>query len=109
MRFDSIHFPDELIRSIRDKDCVIFAGAGVSMGEPANLPDFGQLAEQLAAGTGDTRGEAEAIDRFLGRLQRKHIEIHQRTGEILHLEPGSHTPSIVTCSAFSARVKASKL
>ena len=41
MRCGQIDFPDELLHAIRDGRFVVFAGAGVSMGDPANLPSFG--------------------------------------------------------------------
>lgn len=98
MKIDQIRFPDELMRSMRDKTCVVFAGAGVSMGEPAKLPSFFKLAEQLAAGTGETRGDGEPVDRFLGRIHRKGVRIHERSCTALNPVAGSHTPFIVTCS-----------
>lgn len=92
MKIDQIRFPDELMRSMRDKTCVVFAGAGVSMGEPAKLPSFFKLAEQLAAGTGETRGDGEPVDRFLGRIHRKGVRIHERSCTALNPVAGSHTP-----------------
>jgi hypothetical protein len=43
MRCGQIDFPDELLHAIRDGRFVVFAGAGVSMGDPANLPSFWSL------------------------------------------------------------------
>jgi hypothetical protein len=54
MRCGQIDFPDELLHAIRDRRFVVFAGAGVSMGDPANLPSFWSLAVQVAAGSGLT-------------------------------------------------------
>ncbi|MGH8613527.1 MAG: hypothetical protein ACREYF_16295 [Gammaproteobacteria bacterium] len=73
MKFGSLDFPDPLVSAVRDRNLVIFAGAGVSRGEPAHLPSFKCLAELIAAGTGETQQENEPEDRFLGRLQHKGV------------------------------------
>ena len=36
----NIDFPKPLLNALRDGELVVFAGAGVSMGEPACLPNF---------------------------------------------------------------------
>lgn len=69
---------------------MVFAGAGVSMGPPAGLPDFRLLAEQVAEGTGQSKGDGETEDRFLGRLKDRGTDVHRRAAEILqrdNLEP----------------------
>ena len=72
-----INFPSPLLSALRDGELVVFAGAGVSMGEPACLPSFKELAEKIAQGTGEVlRDEAE--DRFLGRLHDKGVKVHER-------------------------------
>ncbi len=68
MKLGQIDFPPELIGEIRDGELVVFAGAGVSKGEPAGLPLFNELACKIAEICGDTRRPREAIDQFLGRL-----------------------------------------
>ena len=45
MKIAEIEFPTPLLNDLRDGKLVIFAGAGVSRGEPACLPDFKSLAE----------------------------------------------------------------
>ena len=69
MKLGSLDFPSALINALRDYKLVVFAGAGVSMGEPACLPDFKTLAKQIAQGTRESPGEDEPVDRFLGRLR----------------------------------------
>ena len=83
MKISGIDFPIELLRALRDGDLVIFAGAGVSMGPPARLPNFGGLANAIAAGTGEARGENEPEDRYLGRLQHKGVHVHERAAQVL--------------------------
>jgi SIR2-like domain len=81
MRCGRIDFPDDLLRAIRDERFVVFAGAGVSMGAPANLPSFWSLAEQVAAGSGLV--PHEPLDHFLGQLHHRGTAVHQRAADIL--------------------------
>ena len=83
MKIAGVDFPDPLLNALRDGRLVVFAGAGVSMGPPAGLPGFRRLAEQVAKGTGQSIGDAETEDRFLGRLKDRGTDVHQRAAEIL--------------------------
>ena len=77
MRIAGVNFPGPLLNALHDGRLVVFAGAGVSMGPPANLPDFGGLARQVAEGTSLSIGEGEPEDRFLGRLKAAGTDVHQ--------------------------------
>ena len=77
MRIGGVDFPEPLLNALRDGRLVVFAGAGVSMGPPANLPGFRELARQIAEGTGFYIGEFEAEDQFLGRLKDTGPDVHQ--------------------------------
>ena len=81
MKIAGIDFPSPLLSALRDGELVIFAGAGVSMGEPACLPSFKELAEKIAQGTGEVlrekESEREPEDRFLGRLHQKGVKVHE--------------------------------
>ena len=77
MKIAEIDFPSPLLSALRDGELVIFAGAGVSMGEPACLPSFKELAEKIAQGTGEVLQDGEE-DRFLGRLHDKGVKVHER-------------------------------
>lgn len=46
---------------------MVFAGAWVSVPAPSNLPDFEELADNLAQAT-TKREKKEFLERFLGRL-----------------------------------------
>lgn len=83
MKIAGIDFPRPLLDALRDGKLVIFAGTGVSMGEPANLPNFRNLAMAVAQGTGEKLGEHETEDRFLGRLRQKGVDVHERVKEEL--------------------------
>lgn len=50
-----VDLPQALVAAQREGRLVIFAGAGVSMGPPANLPSFEDLAVQIAGGALDRR------------------------------------------------------
>ena len=82
MKISDIDFPEPLLAALRDGKLVVFAGGGISMGEPASLPDFKGLSTAIAQGTGQTLGNQEP-DRFLGRLQHKGVNVHERAGEEL--------------------------
>lgn len=78
MRLGAVDFPKELIESRGTSSLVVFAGAGVSMPPPSNLPDFSTLAIELAQRTA-TLEKDEPLDRFLGRLEPElRIHIHER-------------------------------
>ena len=90
MRIAEINFPGPLLNALRDGELVVFAGAGISRGEPARLPDFKHLAQMIAEGTGKALQRGEDIDRFLGRLQHEGVKVRERAAEVLSrdgLEP----------------------
>ena len=74
MKIAGIDFPKSLLDALNDEQLVVFAGAGVSIPEPAGLPSFSKLAKQVASGSNETR-EQETEDRFLDSRQK-----HQPTG-----------------------------
>ena len=61
----------------RSRELVVFAGAGVSMGEPADLPGFRELAEKIAEKSGESEldikkaldSDGISPDVYLGRLR----------------------------------------
>ena len=82
MKIADIEFPTPLLNALRDGKLVIFAGAGVSRGKPACLPNFESLANKIAKGTGKSLEDAEPDD-FLGKLQDDGVKIHARAAEEL--------------------------
>ena len=83
MKIAGVDFPQPLLNALRDGRLVVFAGAGVSIGTPALLPDFKELARQIAEGTGLTIAEFEPEDRFLGKLKDAGPDVHRRAAQIL--------------------------
>ena len=86
MRIAKINFPAPLLNALRDGKLVVFAGAGVSMGEPACLPSFQHLAKMIATGTGKALHCEDPIDHFLGKLQHEGVKVHERAAEALFRE-----------------------
>ncbi len=82
MRINSVDFPDSLFKAQKDGSLVVFAGAGVSRPAPSNYPDFPMLAEEVAAGVLKIERD-EPIDRFLGKLKDKEVEVHEKVRRIL--------------------------
>jgi len=84
MIINGVDFPEQLIEAQKSGRLVVFAGAGVSVDPPSSLPDFNELAKQIASGTNEERASDEPIDRFLGRLKARGVDVHRRTYEILN-------------------------
>jgi NAD-dependent SIR2 family protein deacetylase len=91
MKLGQIDFPDRLLSAIRDDHLVIFAGAGVSMGQPANLPSFWKLAQDIGASAGEKLEDGDLLDRFLGQLHHKGVAVHQLAMERLSGAALQHT------------------
>lgn len=75
-----IEFDDRIINALRDNSLVIFAGAGVSMGAPSNLPSFEKLASSIA---GYAEVASDPIDRYLGQLKHTGVPVHERAARLL--------------------------
>ena len=100
MIIHDVQVPQTILDAIENNTLAIFAGAGVSMGEPANLPSFWQLAEALGKpfnesprclGKDLSGGDIhEPLDQFLGRLHLDDKILRQRSAALL--DPGmQHT------------------
>lgn len=82
MQIKDIDFPEALISAQQQNNLVIFAGAGVSIPSPSNYPDFTELAKLISSGTLEWN-DKEPIDHFLGRLEKKGVDVHGRTKDLL--------------------------
>lgn len=90
MKLSGIDFPKTLLDALSNDSLVIFAGAGVSMGDPANLPDFRRLTEAIAERTGKILSKNKPEDQFLGELKQSGVDIYKCASEVLNrpgLEP----------------------
>lgn len=81
MKFGSIEINESIVNALRDDKLVVFAGAGISMGLPSNLPSFKQPAIAIARGTGY---EAKPPwDQLLGSLQSKGVSVNKLAAQYL--------------------------
>ena len=76
----AVTLPGPLVDAARDGTLVIFAGAGISRGKPAEYPDFEGLVDHLTAGAFLKRGEDEQPDAYLGRVERQ--QARRQIGEM---------------------------
>ena len=88
MRISGIDFPKPLLDALRNDRLVVFAGAGVSMGPPAGLPNFRDLTKAIAQGTreivpGWKEDPSFREDSFLGRLSDQGVDVHGRAAQEL--------------------------
>ena len=93
MLIKGIDFPEELLRAQMARELVVFAGAGVSNPPPSALPLFGELADRIGALSGgarerDAKDMEEPDDRYLGRLKKQGMQVHEAAARIL---VGPHT------------------
>ena len=84
-----VKFPPKLLKALYDNKLVIFAGAGVSMGEPACLPDFHTLASEIAPE--QEPDDRESIPVFLVCLKCHGVDVHGRAAEIIKAGVGIPT------------------
>jgi hypothetical protein len=77
VRLHDIDLPQAVIDAQKRGELVVFAGAGVSIDEPSNYPNFRDLATELGGTTYPIR-DNELIDRYLGRLVEQGIAVHDR-------------------------------
>lgn len=90
---DSLLIPDELELARTSGELVVFAGAGISMGPPANLPNFRGLALEIAEPVVPWHDKYELqLDHYLGIAERAGVLVQQRAREKLIALGGSHTP-----------------
>lgn len=83
MYLNNIDFPNQILDAILENKLVVFAGAGASMGKPTSLPDFLELAEKIAEGTGKTIKQNEPCEVFLGALKAGGVDVNGDAAKIL--------------------------
>lgn len=71
---------DDIINARNEGKLVIFAGAGISMADPSNLPDFKNLVKEI---TGDAYSKNEPEDLLLGRLKRAGTDVNSIVSGII--------------------------
>jgi len=83
MLIKGIEIPPELLHARDSGNLVVFAGAGVSVPSPSSLPLFRGLADQIGVSTGVVRKEDEPDERYLGRLKKRGVHVHDAAARIL--------------------------
>ena len=68
MNINGINIPERILTAQQKNKLVIFAGAGVSVASPSNLPNFNDLAKNVEESTFCYRKQDEPIDTYLGRV-----------------------------------------
>ena len=91
MNIAGVNVPSSIFEVLNENKLVVFAGAGVSMGSPACLPNFKELSKEIASRCGVEWAEDEPIDQFLGRLKKDEKDVHLITKDIL--SEGSSGPT----------------
>ncbi|MBL0938906.1 MAG: DUF4020 domain-containing protein [Gemmatimonadaceae bacterium] len=87
-----LNLPDELELARVKGELIVFAGAGVSMGAPALLPSFVELARRIGEPKVPlTKGDESSLDRYLGRVDRQNVDVQQRARDHLPIRSG-HNP-----------------
>ena len=80
MFFDPLEIPDALLEAQELGKLVIFAGAGVSMGSPSDLPSFKGLVKKIAAThplAATIDNPQTRLDRFLSDLSLAGVEVER--------------------------------
>ena len=83
MFLNNIEFPNQILDAIREDKLVVFAGAGASAGKPTLLPNFVELAKEIAEGTGRDIKKNEPCEVFLGALKARGIDVNDSAASIL--------------------------
>ena len=86
MKLANVDFPKPLLDALRDNKLVVFAGAGVSMGKPACLPNFCSLTKVIAERANKVQEDGENLEQFLGRLQDDGVKVHDIAKSVLSPE-----------------------
>lgn len=90
MWLKEIDVPEPVLDAASAGKLVIFVGAGASRDQPAGLPDFRQLIDDVGTLAGHPPSEAEAKqpDVFLGHLEDLGVDVHQLVASAIN-QPAS--------------------
>ena len=80
MLFSSVRLPDEIRIALEEGRLVIFAGAGISVPPPSNLPNFNALACEICGHAVDPGKE----DRGLGKQARSGTDVYAAAARRLY-------------------------
>lgn len=83
MNINGIDIHEKILTAQQNNELIIFAGAGVSVAPPSNLPDFIKLCRSVEKLTLCRKKKEEPIDTYLGRVYHSGKNIYEIIGEIL--------------------------
>jgi hypothetical protein len=89
--FDTLDIPESLLSAQEVGKLVVFAGAGVSMGPPSDLPSFVRLAATIAQRPLSDE-EKSRLDHFLGELKSEGCDVHALAVQALNQPDSRPTP-----------------
>lgn len=78
-----VELPDELVAAQRERNLVVFVGAGASIGPPSSLPNFARLAGQIVNESASPHADRTDYDFWLGELDRQGVDVHRRVHAII--------------------------
>jgi len=89
----SVNIPDQILDAREENTLVIFAGAGISVPPPSSLPCFKKLTEIIAEELCEepSNKESAQLEEYLGRLDEKYEDIHDRVRRIISREDSEPT------------------
>ena len=97
MRLGKVDFPEPVVAAARNRELVVFAGAGVSMGKPAGVPGFRALTEKIAKKSGERELDIKkslgsiSPDAYLGQLKSRGTNVHALAAKELSKPGIRHT------------------
>jgi hypothetical protein len=85
-----VDLPDELLDAQQTSRLVVFAGAGISVDAPSDMPSFPRLVTILASEAGEVAPDWGDVpsDAFLGRIESDGFRVHERVHSLLTPSPG---------------------
>lgn len=111
MNLQGIEIPNEIIDAINEERLVIFAGAGVSMGYPTNLPSFKELTKFFSKKNYFNNIETienKNNDQYLGKLENQNIYVHNIISKIFedkNLKPNEYHNSLIDLFGKSKKIR----
>src|SRR5205823_5689706 len=88
--FSGVRLPDQIRIALEEDRLVIFAGAGISLPAPSNLPLFNGLACHICGLSSVQPGKE---DQVLGKMARNGTDVHLAAAQILY-HPKTHPTEI---------------
>ena len=92
LRLGKVELPGLLVDAAEAGDLVVFAGTGVSMGEPSYIKDYNGLATQIRGTVPLQPRPGERPESYLGQLQSHGLDVHTRARRFTAPQGSTPTP-----------------